>query len=208
MQHLSLEDPRLTDFALGACSAAEQREVEAHLHGCEECRRLARGLGDTLARLPLGLPLQAAPPDETRGRLFASVDHLERFSPHAPALSDALAVPENDARLVLHRFSDDDGWRPAPVPGVTWRKAPVGAPRAGATAILARVEPGASFPRHKHLGDELTLVVQGAILDEHGRIDAGRVTARRDGSEHTITADPSLPTCLCAIVALGGIEFS
>jgi len=70
-------------------------------------------------------------------------------------------------------------------------------------ALLSRIEPGAQLPRHKHVGDELVFVVEGAIGDESGLVTAGNMGYRPDGCVHTV-ASPNGATVLAIIT--GGIE--
>jgi anti-sigma factor ChrR (cupin superfamily) len=55
-------------------------------------------------------------------------------------------------------------------------------------AQMARFSPGAQLPRHRHLGDELIFVIEGAISDESGTVGAGNVGYRPDGCVHTVTS--------------------
>ena len=54
-------------------------------------------------------------------------------------------------------------------------------------AQLTRFEPGASLPMHRHVGDELLFVIEGAISDEHGTTTSGNVGYRPDGCVHSVT---------------------
>jgi len=54
-------------------------------------------------------------------------------------------------------------------------------------AILARFEPGATLPRHRHAGDELIFIVEGANADESGVVATGNMNYRPDGCVHTVT---------------------
>ena len=46
-------------------------------------------------------------------------------------------------------------------------------------AVLTRLEPGAQLPLHRHVGDELIFVIEGAVSDESGTVTAGTwATAR------------------------------
>jgi len=54
-------------------------------------------------------------------------------------------------------------------------------------AQLSRFEPGASLPMHRHVGDELLYVIEGAISDEHGTTTAGNVGYRPDGCVHSVS---------------------
>lgn len=56
-------------------------------------------------------------------------------------------------------------------------------------AVMARIEPGAQTPpRHKHIGDELIFVIEGAISDEFGTVTAGNMGYRPDGCVHTVAS--------------------
>ena len=57
----------------------------------------------------------------------------------------------------------------------------------GRRAILARFEPGATLARHRHVGDELIFVVEGANADESGPVTTGNMNYRPNGCIHTVT---------------------
>jgi anti-sigma factor ChrR (cupin superfamily) len=65
-------------------------------------------------------------------------------------------------------------------------------------AILNRIEPRAQFRRHRHLGDELVFVIEGAISDEFGTITAGNMGYRPHGCVHTLATTHGA-TVLCII---------
>jgi anti-sigma factor ChrR (cupin superfamily) len=54
-------------------------------------------------------------------------------------------------------------------------------------AILARFAPGATLPKHRHVGDELIFVVEGANADESGVVATGNMNYRPNGCVHTVT---------------------
>ena len=55
-------------------------------------------------------------------------------------------------------------------------------------ALLARFEPGATLPPHRHIGDELIFLVEGANADESGVVATGQMNYRPDGCVHTVTS--------------------
>jgi anti-sigma factor ChrR (cupin superfamily) len=55
-------------------------------------------------------------------------------------------------------------------------------------AQITRFDPGATLPMHRHVGDELLFVIEGAISDEHGTTTAGNVGYRPDGCVHTVNS--------------------
>ena len=54
-------------------------------------------------------------------------------------------------------------------------------------ALLARFEPGATLPPHRHVGDELIFVIEGANADESGAVATGNMNYRPNGCVHTVT---------------------
>jgi quercetin dioxygenase-like cupin family protein len=54
-------------------------------------------------------------------------------------------------------------------------------------AIMNRIEPSAQFSRHRHVGDELIFVIEGALSDEFGTVTAGNMGYRPHGCVHAIS---------------------
>jgi anti-sigma factor ChrR (cupin superfamily) len=70
-------------------------------------------------------------------------------------------------------------------------------------AVLSRFEPGASLPLHRHTGDEILYVIEGAIADETGTVSAGNMGYRPHGCVHNVSSKNGA-TVLAVIT--GGIE--
>lgn len=58
----------------------------------------------------------------------------------------------------------------------------------GASAALLRYDPGASIPRHEHLGFEVIFVVQGTQSDENGTLRANEVKVNGPGTSHAVVS--------------------
>jgi len=54
-------------------------------------------------------------------------------------------------------------------------------------ALLARFDPGSTLPAHRHVGDELIFLVEGANADESGVVATGNMNYRPNGCVHTVT---------------------
>jgi anti-sigma factor ChrR (cupin superfamily) len=54
-------------------------------------------------------------------------------------------------------------------------------------ALLARFEPGATLPPHRHVGDELIFLLEGSNADESGVVATGNLNYRPNGCVHTVT---------------------
>jgi anti-sigma factor ChrR (cupin superfamily) len=61
-------------------------------------------------------------------------------------------------------------------------------PESKRRAAMTRIAPGAKLPLHRHAGDELVFVIEGAISDEFGTITAGNVGYRPNGCVHTVSS--------------------
>ncbi len=70
-------------------------------------------------------------------------------------------------------------------------------------AVLTRIEPGAQLPRHRHVGDELVFVIEGAIADDFGMVTTGNMGYRPNGCVHTVSSKNG--ATVLAILT-GGVE--
>ncbi|PWU23977.1 MAG: hypothetical protein C5B48_07690 [Candidatus Rokuibacteriota bacterium] len=70
-------------------------------------------------------------------------------------------------------------------------------------AVMTRIEPGAELPRHRHVGDELVFVIEGALSDDFGTVAAGNVGYRPNGCVHTVSTKNG--ATVLAILT-GGVE--
>ncbi len=70
-------------------------------------------------------------------------------------------------------------------------------------AVMTRIEPGSQLPRHRHVGDELVFVIEGAIADDFGTVTAGNMGYRPNGCVHTVSTKNG--ATLLAILT-GGVE--
>src|SRR5262249_39953844 len=61
-------------------------------------------------------------------------------------------------------------------------------PESKRRALMTRLEPGAQLPLHRHVGDELIFVIEGAISDEFGTVTAGNVGYRPNGCVHAVSS--------------------
>lgn len=69
-----------------------------------------------------------------------------------------------------------------------------------------KFKPGAKAPRHKHGGQEITLVLTGAFSDDKGQYDAGDLIIIEDNNYiHSPTAC-EVRGCICLTVQTGGMR--
>jgi quercetin dioxygenase-like cupin family protein len=167
-------------FALGALEEGEQVEFGRHLaSGCSGCRTAVEAARQAAAALPSGDEADDLPP---------------RIRTTVLDLAEAPVLPLDPAAYAWEE----------PYPGV--RIAVVKRdPARSFCATLIWASPGARYPFHRHLGDETTLILQGACRDEHGSYAAGDVARMRAGSAHWVEFLPG-EDCIGYLVAYDGHE--
>jgi hypothetical protein len=166
-------------YALGVLDEAEREAFRGHLEaGCARCEGALAAQQAVLAALPRGL---AAPPPL----------HLRR---QVLDLAEAPRLP-----IDLAPFSWDEVF-----PGIRLHVLRE-EPERGVRKCLAWGKPGARTVRHRHHGDELILVLPGALRDHRGSYHAGEICHSREGSIHTEEVLPG-EDCICYVVYYGELE--
>jgi anti-sigma factor ChrR (cupin superfamily) len=79
-------------------------------------------------------------------------------------------------------------------------------PATGHVACLIRMDPGSSYPAHRHVGPEELLVLQGRYVDESGVHAAGDYVRYEEGSSHDPRCPDGTESCVFFTVAHRGIE--
>lgn len=143
---------------------------------------------EILERLALELE-PVAPAVEIRSRLMTCLDGPERFAPFFADLSRLFDLPADVIKRLLARLDDARAWADG-VPGVKLFDFAPGPGAAGAGAGFVRLTPGARFPRHRHLGDETTIVVEGILVDGGRPHGPGAVVHHEADSIHAYAAGP------------------
>ena len=96
-------------------------------------------------------------------------------------------------------------WKPTKRPGIyvetLWSD-----PASGDVAVLVRMDPGCTYPRHRHVREEDVLVLQGGFRDAAGEYRCGTFHRFAAGSIHEPVALEGDAPCILFSVARGGIE--
>lgn len=151
----------------------------------------------------LVVPVKPAPDVHTR--LLASIGQgrFESFSARVSTLYD---VTVEKARELLALIERPASWNQE-AGGISLVHFDGGARYAAADCGFIRLEPGAIFPPHKHLGEEASMVLQGQVRDmSTGRLlGPGDELVVPEGSEHHLLCEGTEP-CIFAARAMNGIE--
>ena len=136
-------------YAAGALSDTEREQFEAHLKaGCQTCEAEVRAL--ELVTDNLALVAAAEPPAGLRQRLLDKV----RESKHRPGV-----VYQRDGLLIAR--AGEMEWRRV-FPGVSVKRINRDAQTRYQT-VLMRIDPGASYPEHRHHGAEELYLLSGDL---------------------------------------------
>jgi putative transcriptional regulator len=198
----------LPEYALGMLEGAEARAVEEAVASDPALAAELRAWQETAAQLALALP-----PSPVAQRVWAGIaDSLERprpFAAFAGRVARAAEVAESVARAWLDRLDAASSWVAGPSPGsrLFHIEPGPGILAVGGIAGFVRVEAGATFPRHKHLGAEHVLVLQGGFRDEDGKeYRAGDDSHMPAGTDHEFVAHAGEPLVYLAVIR-GKVDF-
>jgi anti-sigma factor ChrR (cupin superfamily) len=175
-------------------------------------RDLVATLADTasggvgLARATEGLTALSIS-SEARDRVLAQLQPYARFARFEAAVAELLQLSAADAAAALKRVDDPAAWLEQ-APGVSYLPVASG-PNAGffLTGFL-RVAAGMEFPEHEHLGEEITLVLQGAFEESvSGRLfRPGEPSYMPAGSRHTFRVPADGPHLVGLVTVKTGVR--
>lgn len=151
------------------------------------------------------LVTEVAPSPETRARLLASAGG-GRFEAHAGRMASLFDVSVDRARELLGLIERPASWS-VEMPGIALVHFDGGPAYAAADCGFIRLAPGAVFPPHRHLGEEVSVVLEGTMRDAAtGRVlGPGDELVQAEGSDHHLVCEGAA-ACIFAARALHGIE--
>jgi anti-sigma factor ChrR (cupin superfamily) len=187
----------LTELALGTLPEPERAEIEAALAGSPALRQELERMREAVTGAALALdPMEPSP--GARQRLMKALDGPDRFGTFFEALARLFDLPAEAMRAVLARIDDAGAWVDA-LPGTKLIDFAAGPGLGAADAGLVRLEPGAAFPRHRHLGDETTLVLEGTMIDGGVSYRPGSVVKHAFDSVHDYSAGAERPLVIAVL---------
>jgi quercetin dioxygenase-like cupin family protein len=140
-----------------------------------------------------------------RARLMADIAKQERFSPFLDRVAAFFDLGADAVKKLLASVPGKDAWEAFPVPGVELMHVD-GGPRVATVDVgFVRIAPGTSFPRHRHVGVEEGVVIQGAYTEEDGSVvTAGDTFSNPDGTTHGFQVTSDVPMIFAVVVP--GVE--
>lgn len=193
-----LTDDLILGYSAGTLPEAVNLIVATHVSLCDTCRA-AVDAHDALGGAVLD-DLEEEALDA--GCLTATLDRIRGEKPaKRPVRARDLLLPAPLYDYIGGTL-DDVKWRPL---GMGVRQA-VLKTSPDATARLLYIPAGTAVPNHTHKGLELTLVLQGAFIDEDGRFARGDIEVADNEVDHMPVADVS-EDCICLAVTDAPLRF-
>ena len=200
-------DDFISELALGTLGVTERTAVESHVRGCARCAAEFASTVDMLALLSTSLP-SSTPSPKVREQLFARVRNESRWLPFIDRVAELFDIAAEKAGALLETLEDPRNWVPGPVGGNELFFVPQGPRLAGAEAGFLRLGANVQFPKHRHLGQETSIIMAGSLREDGSdRVwQPGDVQVNEAGSEHSFTAGQD--GCLFAVVVFDGVDFT
>lgn len=191
-------------YALGILEADEASAVERAVAGdAALAAELASFQQATGALGALTSPIVPSP--AVKQRLMASVGG-GRFEAFSARLARMYDVTVERARELLGLIERPASWIPQVVPGISFVDFEGGPAAAAADCGFVRLVPGALFPPHTHIGEEMTTILVGRIHDPVNNLTLGPGDdyVRAAGSSHHLVCIGD-EDCIYASRAMDGI---
>lgn len=193
-----LTDALLMAYSAGTLPEAFSLTVATHVSMCDECRARLGAFDTVGGALLEETGTVAMTPDS----LAATMERIRAAHPPqkpAPRRTGRLPAPLQD---YIGGDLDAVRWRPV---GMGVRQAILPTSRA-ATVRLLHIPAGAAVPDHGHRGTELTLVLQGAFVDQVDRFGPGDIEVADADLNHTPVADIGAD-CICLAATDAPLRF-
>ncbi len=138
-----------------------------------------------------------------RARLLEAVaDSSERYAPFFGKLTQFFDLNVAALRAVFARAEKDSEWQAGPLPWVSLFHLDGGPAVAGLDTGFVRLKKGMPFPRHRHVGAERVLVLEGGYFDDDQRwYGPGDFHLMAEGTEHSLQMGAEQDVLLAVILA-------
>ncbi|MEY1557685.1 ChrR family anti-sigma-E factor [Yoonia sp. R2331] len=194
-----LTDALLMGYAAGTLPEAFNLVVATHISMCDTCRAALAEFEAVGGEVMMATDAASLAEDS----LTATLDKIA----NAPAAPKVPARKKGIFPSPLQSYVNGD------LDAVKWRKIGGGVSQAvlptseGATVRLLHIPAGTAVPDHGHRGTELTLVLQGAFVDETDRFGAGDVEVANEDLHHTPVAEAGMD-CICLAATDAPLKFN
>lgn len=196
----------LSAYAAGSLSLSQSLCVAAHIEHCPQCQQNLNRLN----QLGGELMSELKPATDQPLNFDALMDAIAEQEPEPALGKDDAPKSQTNSRIprCLRKFIPDNydqlQWsRISPSMHTT----ELCQDHCGTKVELLRIKPGGSAATHTHLGDELTVILEGSFSDEKGVYRAGDFMACDGSDTHTPVASKD-QECICLVVSKAPIQFT
>jgi len=201
----------LSAYTAGTLGLGQSLCVAAHLDFCRQCRQNMARLNQLGGELMQDLtPRPSA--NLSLDKLMARIEAMPALQPtpepqqtnaKAAVAPAAKGVPRSLRKLIPEGYQKLKWSRISP----SIRMAELCRDNNGFKVELLRIKPGGASPTHSHLGDELTMILQGSFSDEAGVYHTGDFMACDQRHTHTPVASLDRE-CICLTVTQAPIQLT
>lgn len=196
-----LTEELLMGYSAGTLPEAFNVVVASHISLCDECRAALAEYdavgGEVLAK------------SDATAMAEDSLEATLAMITAAPMVAD-LKAPVVESGIFPAPLRD---YVSGDLDAVKWRKVGGGVSQMilktspSATVRLLKIPAGAAMPDHGHKGTELTLVLQGAFVDDDDHFAAGDVEVANEDLTHTPVAAEGVD-CICLAATDAPLQFN
>jgi anti-sigma factor ChrR (cupin superfamily) len=190
-------------YVLGALEADEVEQVHRAIAADPQLADELASLEDTAHAL---IPA-VTPSGDVHARLLSSIG-AGPFEQYAAAMARLYDVSVDRSRELLGLIDRKASWETA-LPGVHLVHFDGGPAYAAADCGFVKLEPGTAFPPHKHLGEEVSLILAGRVRDRttgHTYGPGDEVVESGD-ADHDVICEGD-EACIYAARAMHGISIA
>jgi len=200
--HHHLNDAILMAYSAGTLPEAFNLMVASHISLCDDCRARVEAFDAVGGAILDDGPMDAvALSDDALAATMALIaGGAVEEAPKRKHVADSI-LPAPLQNYIGGDLSDIK-WRPVGM-GVNQAILPTSK---DASARLLFIPAGAAMPDHGHNGIEMTMVLQGAFIDDGERFARGDVEIADSDLDHTPIADIG-EDCICLAVTDGPLQF-
>ena len=190
----------LPEFALGTLPTAEMDRVARAINESPALQAAVDAITEALVTANVASLASVAPSRSVRARLLRSVGGVDRFQTFFDVMAQALDLTVDAVSALCSRIDRPSEWQPGPRRGIQLIHFRPG-PRlvAAIDAGLVRMTPGTAFPRHRHLGFEWNMVLEGTLHDGDRAYRPGDVFCYENQSAHEYSAGPGRDLLMIAM---------
>jgi putative transcriptional regulator len=186
----------ITDYAAGSLPSSLALCVSSHLHFCEECRKKVEQLNTLGSRI--FDDLQPREPSQSFDSLMERIDAMpESMQAQEFPASSVKQKHNNQLPSALQKLTGGDlmslQWKNI---GKNFSYSELDLEDSQRETSLLNIKAGRNVPRHRHLGDEVTVVLKGSFSDKDEHYQTGDFIVRTRGEIHNPVASQD-EDCLC-----------